>query len=430
MKPFACFLFCFAAGSAAVPGQLAAPELLKPENRTVSTSKQFTVFGGTRSERSDLARRAEDSKKNLLRELQTADAWKSPVLIVLTPGDGVRLRQPAVFVQVFDAEEAGRKIQLDLAPGTLADRAAVDRGIMRSLLLEMALRNQKFEKGRFVDPPDWLMAAMSAATGGEPGERASLYASLMEGKGVPDFDKFLRQNTASLRGRAQEIHAAQSLALFNGLADLPNGRQRIVDHLTMAEPARDPWHRFAQSWPDLANDPAKLARLWGLAMAKLSSPTKLEFLSAEETGKKIAAILQSLDAPGADSGSAEALQALSRTEDGRFRLARASEETQRLVFRSHPLYAALLGEYRTMLDDLARKRRWGFAKRFNEAEETRFALDERATEITDYLNWFHANHVEESVPTTVAQRLSAPNPPAARNDKISRYLDSVEKRGW
>jgi hypothetical protein len=83
-----------------------------------------------------------------------------------------------------------------------------------------------------------------------------------------------------------------------------------------------------------------------------------------------------------------------------------------------------------MLDELARKRRWGFAKKFQQAEETRLALDERATEITDYMNWFQANHVEETVPTTVVQRLGAPDPPAGRNDKISRYLDSVEKRGW
>ncbi len=429
MKAFVFLVLCCAFGSAALRGQAVAPELLRPENRTVSNSKQFTIFGGTRSERSDLVRRAEDLKKNLLRELQAVDTWKTPVLIVLTPGDGVRFRQPAILLQVFDAEEAGRKIQLDLAPGTLADRTAVDRGILRALLLEMALRNQKFEKGRFIEPPDWLAAAISVS-GSEPGERASLYASLMGGKGVPEFDKFLRQSASSLRGRAQDLHAAQSLALFNGLADLSNGRQRIVDHLTMAEPARDPWHRFAQTWPELANDPQKLARLWGLAMAKLSSPTKLEFLSAEETGRKLAGILKNLEVPGTESGSADALQTLSRTKDGQFRLARAAEETQRLVFRAHPLYAALVGEYRTMLDELARKRRWGFAKKFQQAEETRLALDERATEITDYMNWFQANHVEETVPTTVVQRLGAPDPPAGRNDKISRYLDSVEKRGW
>ena len=136
--------------------QAVAPELLKPENRTVSDSRQFTAFGGTREERSTLLRRAEQLKAGLLRELQESDAWKTTVLLVLTPGDGVRLRQSPVLLQVFDAGEAGRKIQIDFAPGSLADAAAVDRGMMRALLLERALRKQKFEGGRFVEPPDWL----------------------------------------------------------------------------------------------------------------------------------------------------------------------------------------------------------------------------------------------------------------------------------
>jgi hypothetical protein len=325
--------------------QLVAPELLKPENRTVSNSRQFTVFGGTRSERSNLVRRAEELKAGLLRELQETDSWKTPVLLVLTPGDGVRLRQSPVLLQVFDAEDAGRKIQVDLAPGTVTDAAAVDRGILRALLLERSLRKQKFEGGRFVEPPDWLSSALAAALGREATREASLYAGLLEGKGMPRLDRFLRQNAATLKGRARDLHAAQSLALYNGLLELPDGRRLLIENLTLAEPARDPVQRFAQTWPELADDQAKLARLWALAVARLSTPTKMEFLTMEDTGKKMRQILQELDASAEGNASADALLALSRKEDGRFRLAQAGQETQRLVFRSHPRYAPILGEY-------------------------------------------------------------------------------------
>ena len=143
--------------------QTVAPELLKPENRTVSSSKQFTVFGGTRQERSDLARRAERLKEGLQRELGIGTNWRDPILLVLTPGDALRLRQPRVFVQVFDAGEAGRKIEVNIAPGALTDRLAVDSGIVRAILLEISLQKQKFEGGRFVDPPSWIVAAVTAA---------------------------------------------------------------------------------------------------------------------------------------------------------------------------------------------------------------------------------------------------------------------------
>ena len=94
----------------AASAQGVAPDLFKPENRTVSQSRQFTAFGGTKSSRADVLRRAEDLKRGLLREWQVDDGWQTPVLVVLTAGDGVRLRQPALMLQVFDAAEAGRKI--------------------------------------------------------------------------------------------------------------------------------------------------------------------------------------------------------------------------------------------------------------------------------------------------------------------------------
>lgn len=410
--------------------QLVAPELLKPENRTVSNSRQFTVFGGTRSERSNLVRRAEELKAGLLRELQEKDVWKTPVLLVLTPGDGVRLRQSPVLLQVFDAEDAGRKIQVDLAPGTVTDAAAVDRGILRALLLERSLRKQKFEGGRFVEPPDWLSSALAAALGREATREASLYAGLLEGKGMPRLDRFLRQNAATLKGRARDLHAAQSLALYNGLLELPDGRRLLIENLTLAEPARDPVQRFAQTWPELADDQAKLARLWALAVARLSTPTKMEFLTMEDTGKKMRQILQELDASAEGNASADALLALSRKEDGRFRLAQAAQETQRLVFRSHPLYAPIIGEYQVLLEDLARNRRRGFAGRFHETEDLRMAMDDRSSEITDYMNWYQANEEQAAPVTGLVRRMEAPEPPVRRNDKISRFLDSVEQRGW
>jgi hypothetical protein len=226
------------------------------------------------------------------------------------------------------------------------------------------------------------------------------------------------------------LHAAQSLALYNGLLELPDGRRRVIENLTLAEPARDPLQRFAQTWPDLADDQPKLARLWALAVARLSTPMKLEFLSAEETGKKMRQIMKELDASAEGNAAPEALIALSRKEDGRFRLAQAAQETQRLGFRAHPLYAPLIEEYRVLLDDLARGRRRGFTGRFHEAEDLRMALDDRTGEITDYMNWYQANEEEVMPVTGLVRRTEAPEPPPRRNDKISRYLDSVEQRGW
>ncbi|MBU3665123.1 MAG: hypothetical protein FGM15_04485 [Chthoniobacterales bacterium] len=414
----------------AASAQVAAPDLLKPENRTASNSKQFTVFGGTPGRRSDLVRRAEELKRGTERELRDSEDWKSPILIILSPGDGFRLRQPAVVLQVFDADAAGRKIQIDLAPSALGDAGLVDQAILRGLLLERSLRRQKFEAGRYVDPPDWLAAALSASLAPESAGGSSLYTKMLEGKGMPRLDRFLGQNAGTLRGRARELHAAQSLALYEALSGLPDGRRRVLENLLLVEPDRDPLQRFAQTWPDLAADQAKLARLWALSLARRSSEARVDLLGIEETGDELDKILSPLSESGDGKEPAAAILDLSRSEPGRFRLSQASIEAQKLGFRAHTLYAPVVEEYRLLFTNLGKKRRGGFNRRFEELEELRLQLGERGREITDFMNWMQANDGDQNSGAIKVTSIPRTEPAERRNDKISRYLDSVEERGW
>ena len=414
----------------AAGAQTVAPELLKPENRTVSSSKQFTVFGGTRQERSDLARRAERLKDGLRQELGLGGDGGDPILLILTPGDALRLRQPRVFVQVFDAGEAGRKIEVNLSPGALQDTAAVDFGILRALLLDASLGKQQFSGSKFAEPPWWLVAAASVALArAEAGTGAPIYEALLEGKGMPKLPRFLRENGEGLRGRAREIYAAQSYALYQALAEMPGGKSRIAGNLTLAEPARDAVERFGQTWPELLEEPERAARMWALSVARLASPQRTDSISSEESAAKLTAVLKSLETPESELDPAAALAESARSAEGRFKLEQAAAELRQLGFRAHPLYAALVEEYRRMFDDLSRKRRKGFVAKFQEAEDLRWALDERSSEITDFLNWYQANAPSEQ-PVVSAARVLAPEPAPRRNDAVSRYLDSVEQRGW
>jgi len=411
--------------ASAAHSQVVAPELLKPENRTVSSSKQFTVFGGTREQRSDLNRWAEEIKMRLLRELNLSDNWKATILLILTPNDGFRLRQPRLFVQVFDAGDAGRKLQVDILPSALLDEQTVRIGLLKAILLEIALRQQQFTGNRFVDQPSWLVGAMSAFLAKrEPGEDARFYSTLLESKGMPRLDRFLQQDADSLRGRSLELYEAQSLALYQSLLQMPNGRGKVVDNLKLSEPSRDPVDRFGQTWPDFVAEPDRLARQWALGIAKLSSPQRVELFTAEETSKKLNACLHLL---GADDG-AEAFIGLSRAPEGRFRLDEAAVTLRQLGFRAHPLYVALVEEYRSMIENLSRGRRRGAEPKFLEVEDLRSALDARSSEITDFLNWFQAN--APSDPSSRPAKLRLLPPRSSRNDNISRYLDSVEQRGW
>lgn len=428
MRTLLCAVFCAALLLGAARAQVVAPELLKPENRTISSSKQFTVFGGTRQQRSDLVRRAEQLREKLNAELNLSGSYRAPILLTLTPQDGLRLRQPRLFAQVFDAGEAGRKLQLDISPSVLSDSQAIDDAILRSLLLEIAVRKQKFSGNRFVEPPGWLVAAMSAdLSDREPGEEARIFTALLETKSMPKLERFLRQDPASLRGRARDIHEAQSLALYRCLLELPNGKGEVVENLTLTEPAQDPVERFAQTWPALSADPDRLARIWALGIARLASPSRVEFLSADETASGLARALRSLDLPSPGEEAVAKLAADSKSEQGRFQLEKAAVDLRNLGLRAHPLYAALVGEYAVLLDNLSRGKRRGLEAKFTESEDLRGALDARSAEITDFLNWYQANAAEQQ-PVVIAKKPKDIS--ATRNDSLSRYLDSVEQRGW
>jgi len=106
------------------------------------------------------------------------------------------------------------------------------------------------------------------------------------------------------------------------------------------------------------------------------------------------------------------------------------EILERLGWKSHPLYAPVVGEYRELLENLSRKNRRAFVRRFAANEDLRSALQERTAGIDDFMNWFQANHEDPAVPRAIRPRGNDAPPSSARNDAISRFLDSVEKRGF
>lgn len=409
-----------------------ASDLLAPENRTVSSSKQFIVHGLNRDVRLAVSRRAEQLKEEVLREWSVPDQWKAPVVVVIGDSDALRMRRAPLTLQVFDAGDAGRKVQLDVAGLQLPDGAELDRALLRAILLEMSLRRQRMADGVYAHPPEWLVCALGELFRSRAeGVDASAYASLVRRGQVPRLERFLRENPAGLRGTAAQIHAAQCLGLYEALAALPQGKRRLAESLAVAEPPADPVERFRRAWPELA-DEARAARLWALALARLSAARRMEPRSAEDTAERLAAVLQVQPADEATAGGVESWIALSRTKEGRFALGRAAADLQRLGFRAHPLYAPLVEEYRALFEDLSRGRRRGVERKATECEELRVALDARSREIADYLNWYQATQEPATPRREAAEFLAVPREPAAlrRGDAISRYLDSVQDRGW
>ena len=87
--------------------------LAAPLERSVSTSRQFIVYGTTSLLRGAVSDLAEQTKANLLRMLQQRDQWKTPIVINLQfPQANVPEISPAALY--FSQTGAGLKLQFDL----------------------------------------------------------------------------------------------------------------------------------------------------------------------------------------------------------------------------------------------------------------------------------------------------------------------------
>jgi hypothetical protein len=129
-----------------------------PLPRSVSTSRQFIVFGADVPLRGALADLAERTKANLLAVLQKRDDWKTPIVIHLQFPQANVPETPLAELH-FSQTGAGLKLQLDLVIGADVNAPSIQRELLRALLLELIYRNHPdVASGTFyAQAPDWLL---------------------------------------------------------------------------------------------------------------------------------------------------------------------------------------------------------------------------------------------------------------------------------
>src|SRR6266581_8441841 len=135
--------------------------------RSVSPSGQFIVYGADAASRGAISGLAEQMKADLLAFLRTRDAWETPVIINLRSPQANLPEIPPAALR-FSQTGSGLKLQLDLVISRDLDRAAMERELLRAVLLEMIYRKHtEIAPGSvYVEPPDWLLYGFLAAVPG------------------------------------------------------------------------------------------------------------------------------------------------------------------------------------------------------------------------------------------------------------------------
>lgn len=402
--------------------------------RSVSTSRQFIVYGPDARLRGALCDLGERTKRSVLALLQEEDRWKTPIVVNARLPEA-NLPEAPVAQLNFSQTGFGLKLQLDLEIGPDVSAPAVERELLRAVFLEMMYRAQPDTPAGtpYLEPPDWLLEGTLAAA---PGRDFSALAESLGGGASANpipLAQFLQQQPALLESPSRVLYRAYAAALVAMLTEMPEGHARLARFVAdLPRAGNESLVKLRAHFPRLSGDEEQLQKSWAESVARFARRERLRFLNCDETEQKLAQLLRLEMRVGAQSPSSYSLE-----EHANFiKKPEAKESLQKLLHdllllsgKAHPLYRSVIAEYQEIVTALGRGRTKKITERLARARATREQITRRMSAVGDYMNWFEATQSRSASGVfeeyLKAAELALEREPR-RRDRISVYLDSLE----
>ena len=402
--------------------------------RSVSTSRQFLVYGAEVALRGAVCNLAEQTKANLLHLLQQRDNWKTPLLINLDFPQANYPDAPPARLEVSQLGY-GLKLQLNLLVTREIRARETQRELLRAILIEMIYRDRENIAAGvpYVSPPDWLLdGVLRLQPGQDQDESAQLLQTVVSANKIAPLENVVRQKRDQLDTASRRLFEAYSQALVQLLLEAPDGRKKLMRYLRdLPDAPNDAWADLRVHFPEALGRAA--AKWWSLSVAQLSATGRHELLSATETAKQLDRLLH-FSILGRDGK----VQEYSLGDHLKFRrlpgarevLKQVEQQLLLLSARAHPSYRPIVEENCEIAELLASGKTRQVRPRLDRLVIERAAVDRRTQEIDDYMNWFEATQLT-TMSGAFADLLKDPDAAEAslarRRDPISVYLDSIEQ---
>jgi hypothetical protein len=407
-----------------------------PLEKSVSTSREFIVYGRDRLVRAAICDLAERAKRNLLALLQARDDWKTPVVVHAELRQADAPDAPAAQTTLSQTG-FGLKLQVDLAVGADSGAAAVERELLRATLTEMMYRGAADTPpgAAYVQPPDWLIEGVLALA---PDQERDEYAASFEGLSAPNasmsLPQFLQQRCDALEPPLRVVYRGCAAALLSMLIESPGGRGRLAAFLARlpSTASDDPFAQLQADFPQLGSSEAEWTEHWLAAAARLGTRERGQVLSCEESERELARLVNAAVPDSASRGAAHGLDefpAFVQSPAAAAALRHLSNDLLVLSGHANPLYAPIIAEYRRVTLLLLRRKTKHIAERLARLRANREEISRRMSAIGDYLNWFEATQLRtrSGAFTEFLQTAEvAAERDARRRDPISVYLDALE----
>ena len=378
--------------------------------------------------RAALCNLAERTKSTLLALLQQSDRWKTPIVVNAQPPQANLPELPAI---AFNLSQTGfgLKLQLDLTIGADLDAPAIQRGLLRVILIEMMYRRQpNLPAGSaYVGPPEWLIDGI-LARGSQlaPAEFGAPFRNLVAAHKIISLQDFLGQRPELLDSPSREIYRAYSYALVSLLMNGPELAKFIADLPEASGDSSDLICHFKKLDGSIEN----AERVWNANIAQLATSNGYESYTVSETERRLDVSLYFQFPKSRQPDKFWKLEDYAdfiRLPDRVTVLSGLSENLMVLGVRANPVCRPIIFEYQQIASTLARGRTRGIGRRLTHLRNARETLIARVQKIDDYMNWFEATQSGARSGSFV-QFLKATEPATARHrhDAISVYLDSLE----
>ncbi len=406
----------------------------EPLPRSISASRQFIIYGTEVGLRGAVADLGERTKADLLTMLQARDEWKTPIIVNLQFPQANLPDTPAAELH-FSQTGSGLKLQLDLTIAADVNARAVQRELLRAVLLELIYRNHPdVAPGTVcVQAPDWLLEATLVRAATEERETLmQVIASSGDSDKRVSLQDFLRQSPRQLDAPTQLLYRAYASALLQVLLDGSMGPSRLAAYINdLSNASNDPLADLRSHFPILtagADDDA----MWKSAVEKFASVGGYQLLTFGETRRQLDELVHTRISSAQGSDKSFELESFAGTKVSPAQAAALNRLSQRLLLLStsaHPVMRPIVVEYQQIAQQLAAGKRARLGARLARLRDTRSRLGLRMTEIDDYMNWYEATQLKAKSGAFVDYLKAADQaeePERRRRDALSVYLDAVE----
>ncbi len=406
----------------------ASPAAATTPERSVSTSRQFVVYGPDLGLRSAICDLAERTKRDLLQRIGRRDEWSTPIVIRAQYPQANLPESPRAALN-FSQTGFGLKLQLDLIMAPDVTQPEIRRELLGALLLEIMYRSAPdLAAGTtYISPPDWLLDGLQAQTG----SGAEALAAPAAAQKLLSLEEFLQQRPELLEASGRSLYGAYSVALVELLTRLPNGRQRLARFISdLPAASNDAVADLRTHFPELIDATGGSKKAWISHIARLAVRQSGQLLSGPETERILHEML-SLRISNAVSEKKYDLHefpAFLREPSARPALTSLDRTLSAFVARANPIYRPVIYEYEKITARLARGKTHGIADRLARLLEARKRIAAQMRKIDDYMNWFEATQ-SRGPSGAFADYMKAADSAVRleqRRDPISVYVDFLE----